>query len=66
MCNSELKDILQEVFTKAYQIGKENTLEGLHICPELLFSTFLESENTCEKVKLLVNNSYHAIQNSHH
>ena len=43
MESCDLKNIMEKVFKHAYQSGKQDMLEGIHICSDVLFEQFIES-----------------------
>ncbi len=43
MDKCDLKSIMETVFKQAYQLGKQDMLEGIHICSDVLFKQFIES-----------------------
>jgi hypothetical protein len=43
MERSYLKSIMETVFKQAYQLGKQDMLEGLHISSDVLFKQFIET-----------------------
>jgi hypothetical protein len=42
--DKELKQVICEVFKHAYTLGREDALDGLHLCPEILCKQFLKKE----------------------
>jgi hypothetical protein len=39
----DLKNIMEDVFKQAYQLGKQDMLEGIHISSDVLFKHFIEN-----------------------
>lgn len=40
---SDLKNMMELVFKQAYQLGKEDMLDGVHICSNVLFQQFIDN-----------------------
>ena len=54
---SDLKNMMEIVFKQAYQLGKEDMLDGVHICSNVLFQQFIE-DHFCSVGSPLLESSF--------
>jgi hypothetical protein len=56
MERSDLENVMKTVFKQAYQLGKQDMLEGIHINSDVLFKQFIENHIfECEsQLRLLI------------
>tara|TARA_R110000787_G_scaffold119833_7_gene230753 strand:- start:430 stop:633 length:204 start_codon:yes stop_codon:yes gene_type:complete len=54
LANNDLKYILENIFKNAYSSGKQDGMNGIHSCPDLVFKHFIDSDDVKKQLEWIL------------
>ena len=50
----DIKAVFETIFKNGYQLGKKDGLDGMHICPNVIFDQFVRAQSNEHEFKLIM------------